>query len=102
MRTPAFQALPAVAWMIGPTSSALRATCGGNQPSAAFVLQSATTHAAELLRRSADIGSLEAGKFADIIGVEGDPLADISRMRQVEFVMKGGVVYKDVRGGAGP
>ena len=69
---------------------------------AAFVLQCATTHAAELLRRSADIGSLEAGKFADIIGVEGDPLADISRMRQVDFVMKGGVVYKDARADAVP
>jgi imidazolonepropionase-like amidohydrolase len=69
---------------------------------AAFVLQSATTNAAALLRRSADIGSLEAGKFADIIGVEGDPLADISRLRQVDFVMKGGVVFKDTKASTGP
>lgn len=60
----------------------------------AFVLQTATTHAAELLKQSKDLGSLEAGKFADIIGVEGDPLADIKVMQQVDFVMKGGVTYK--------
>ena len=61
----------------------------------AFVLQTATTHAAELLRQSKDIGSLEAGKYADIIAVMGDPLADIKVMQHVVFVMKSGAVYKD-------
>lgn len=61
----------------------------------AFVLQTATTHAAELLKHSKDLGSLEPGKYADIIGVRGDPLADITVMQHVDFVMKGGVVYKD-------
>lgn len=61
----------------------------------AYVLQAATTHAAELLRQSKDIGSLEAGKYADIIGVMGDPLADIKVMQHVVFVMKNGVVYKN-------
>ena len=59
----------------------------------AYVLQTATTHAAELLRRSRDLGSLEVGKFADIIGVEGDPLSDIKVMQHVMFVMKGGVIH---------
>ena len=61
----------------------------------ALVLQAATTHAAELLRHSKDLGSLEIGKYADIIGVKGDPLADITLMQHVDFVMKSGVVYKD-------
>ena len=61
----------------------------------AFVLQTATTHAADLLKQSKDLGSLEVGKFADIIGVSGDPLSDIKVMQHVVFVMKGGVVYKE-------
>jgi imidazolonepropionase-like amidohydrolase len=59
-----------------------------------FVLQAATTHAAELLRRSKDLGSLESGKFADVVAVDGDPLADITRMQHVAFVMKEGRVYR--------
>jgi imidazolonepropionase-like amidohydrolase len=59
-----------------------------------FVLQAATTHAAELLKKSKDLGSVEAGKFADVIAVEGNPLDDITRMQHVSFVMKEGVVYK--------
>ena len=61
---------------------------------AAYALQAATTHAAELLRKSKDIGSLEPGKFADVVAVEGDPLADIGVMRKMSFVMKEGVVYR--------
>ncbi|MEO5623978.1 MAG: amidohydrolase family protein [Dokdonella sp.] len=59
-----------------------------------FVLQAATTHAAELLKKSRDLGSIEAGKFADVIAVAGNPLEDIKRMQTVGFVMKDGVVYK--------
>jgi imidazolonepropionase-like amidohydrolase len=60
----------------------------------AFVLQAATTHAAQLLKHDKDFGSVAAGKYADIIAVQGDPLADIALMKKVGFVMKAGVVYK--------
>jgi imidazolonepropionase-like amidohydrolase len=60
----------------------------------AFTLQSATTNAAKLLRMDKDVGSVAAGKYADIIAVPGNPLDDISLMSRVGFVMKGGVVYK--------
>jgi len=41
------------------------------------------------------IGTVEAGKFADLIAVEGDPLSDIAVLERVQWVMKGGVVYRD-------
>ena len=59
-----------------------------------FVLQAATTHAAQLLKRDKDLGCLCAGKFADVIAVPGNPLDDISLMKHVSFVMKDGVLYK--------
>jgi imidazolonepropionase-like amidohydrolase len=57
-------------------------------------IQSATIEAARLLGVDKDLGSVEAGKFADLVAVPGDVLADIKRVTQVSFVMKGGVVYK--------
>ena len=57
-------------------------------------IQSATTSAAELLGESANLGSVAEGKLADIVAVPGDPLADISLVRRVSFVMKDGKVYK--------
>jgi imidazolonepropionase-like amidohydrolase len=59
-----------------------------------FAIQAATTHAAELLKHDKDLGSLGAGKFADVVAVEGNPLENISLLKQVSFVMKEGVVYK--------
>lgn len=53
-----------------------------------------TRNAADLLGMSADIGSVQAGRYADIIAVSGDPVADITEMQRVQFVMKGGQVYK--------
>jgi imidazolonepropionase-like amidohydrolase len=55
---------------------------------------SATRNAADLLGASDRVGSIQAGRFADVIAVSGDPLKDISELQRVIFVMKGGVVYK--------
>ncbi|MFB9066633.1 metal-dependent hydrolase family protein [Pseudofulvimonas gallinarii] len=60
---------------------------------AAAAIQSATRNAAQLLDRWDELGSITAGKWADIVAVTGDPTADISLMRRVGFVMKAGVVY---------
>jgi imidazolonepropionase-like amidohydrolase len=54
----------------------------------------ATGSAADLLGDSKDVGSVQPGRYADIIAVQGDPLADVTRLEHVFFVMKGGVVYK--------
>ncbi|MBA6413344.1 amidohydrolase family protein [Parahaliea sp. F7430] len=56
-------------------------------------LQAATIEGAKLLKMSEQIGSLRAGRYADLIAVAGDPIADISLLEQPQFVMKGGVVY---------
>ena len=58
-------------------------------------IQSATVNAADLLGWNKKIGSLEKGKFADVIAVEENPLNNISSLEKVSFVMKGGVVYKN-------
>ena len=65
---------------------------GGMTPLEA--LRAATVNGAELIGKSKDIGTIETGKFADIVAVDGDPLADITMMEKVVFVMKGGEVYK--------
>jgi imidazolonepropionase-like amidohydrolase len=57
-------------------------------------IRSATSVAAEFLGIQDRLGTLEPGKLADIIAVEGDPLADIRRLQDVSFVMKEGVVYR--------
>lgn len=54
----------------------------------------ATRGAADLLGAAQDIGSIQTGRYADIVAVEGDPLRDITLMHKIRFVMKGGVVYK--------
>jgi imidazolonepropionase-like amidohydrolase len=59
-----------------------------------FTIQAATLNAAQLLKHDKDLGTLAAGKFADVVAVPGDPVADISLMTRVSFVMKEGVVYK--------
>jgi imidazolonepropionase-like amidohydrolase len=60
-----------------------------------YVLRMATTVNAEILHLSDTVGTIEKGKFADIIAVSGDPLQDISEMQRVKFVMKGGDVVKN-------
>ena len=54
----------------------------------------ATGSAADLIGDREDIGSVQKGRFADLVAVDGDPLADVSVLEHVQFVMKGGVVYK--------
>ena len=44
-----------------------------------------------------NVGSLAAGKFADVVAVQGDPLKDIRRMERPVFVMKNGVIYKEAK-----
>lgn len=58
-------------------------------------IRTATTSAADLLGWQDKVGSIEAGKYADLIAVTGDPLADITELERVKFVMKGGVVIKN-------
>jgi imidazolonepropionase-like amidohydrolase len=61
-------------------------------------LRAATTVAADLIGWSADVGTVEKGKFADLVAVAGDPLSDITEMSKVRFVMKGGqVIRNDVK-----
>jgi imidazolonepropionase-like amidohydrolase len=65
----------------------------GMTPAAA--IQSATVVDAEMLGWQDRIGSVDKGKFADLIAVSGDPLKDISELQRVKFVMKGGKVVKN-------
>jgi imidazolonepropionase-like amidohydrolase len=60
-------------------------------------IQSATVNAARMMAWDDRVGSLTPGKFADLIAVRGDGLADLRAFREVEFVMKGGIVVKDNR-----
>jgi len=80
------------AWTVNPAKEFAYMVKWGMTPAQA--LRSATTSAAELLGWSDQVGSIEAGKFADIVAVPGDPLADVSQLEKVDFVMKGGKVYK--------
>ena len=58
-------------------------------------IQSATLNAADLMGWTDRTGSLDAGKWADLIAVDGDPLKDVRLLQHVPFVMKSGVIYKD-------
>lgn len=79
-------------WAIDPAKEFSVRVKWGQSPAAA--IRSATIDAATLLGMDKQVGSIEAGKFADIIAVPGDPLADISVLEKVSFVMKDGVVIK--------
>jgi imidazolonepropionase-like amidohydrolase len=62
--------------------------------SPADAIKSATVTASQLLGRQTELGTIEPGKLADLVAVAGDPLADVTELERVRFVMKGGVVYK--------
>jgi imidazolonepropionase-like amidohydrolase len=58
-------------------------------------IRTATTSAAELLGWTDKMGTIEAGKWADLVAVSGDPLKDVTELERVKFVMKGGAVFKN-------
>ena len=57
-------------------------------------IQAATVNASDLLGWK-KVGSIAPGKYADLIAVKNDPLADVTTLEHVQFVMKGGEIYKD-------
>ena len=61
----------------------------------ADALRAGTINSADLLDMSDELGTIEKGKIADIIGIEGNPLEEIKDIENVVFVMKEGKVYKD-------
>jgi imidazolonepropionase-like amidohydrolase len=79
-------------WDMSPARQMVTMVKWGMTPAQA--LRSATLSGAELMQMQNDIGTIEPGKFADIIAVSGNPLSDISVMQRTSFVMKGGVVFK--------
>jgi imidazolonepropionase-like amidohydrolase len=80
------------AWTVNPAKEFAYMVKWGMTPAQA--IRSATSVAAELMGMSDKVGTIEAGKLADIVAVPGDPLTDITTLEKVDFVMKGGVVYK--------
>ncbi len=79
-------------WKIDPAKEFPLMVKYGMTPAQA--MRSANMNAAELLGLQDQVGSLETGKFADIVAVPGDPMADITQLEKVNFVMKGGEVYR--------
>ncbi|MGH9643617.1 MAG: amidohydrolase family protein [Terriglobales bacterium] len=79
-------------WKIDPAKEFPYMVNWGMTPAQA--IRAATASAAELLDMQDKIGTIEPGKFADIVAVPGDPMKDVTLLQQVDFVMKGGVVYK--------
>jgi imidazolonepropionase-like amidohydrolase len=79
-------------WDMSPARQLVTMVKWGMTPAQA--LRSATIRGAELMAMQNDIGTVEVGKYADIIAVMGNPLTDISVMQKTSFVMKGGVVFK--------
>jgi imidazolonepropionase-like amidohydrolase len=80
------------AWTLNPAKEFAYMVKWGMTPAQA--IQSATRTAADLLGWSDQIGTVQPGKFADIVAVSGDPLADVTALERIDFVMKGGSVVK--------
>ncbi len=79
-------------WGIDPAREFSSMVKFGMTPAQA--IRAATSNAAELLGMQNDVGSIAPGKYADLVAVKGDPLQDISVLEKVDFVMKGGEVFK--------
>jgi imidazolonepropionase-like amidohydrolase len=82
----------------GQTSTAILLNLRQAGMPALDVIRAITVNAAEMLGWQDRIGSIEPGKFADLIAVAGDPVADITELEQVRFVMKGGQVIRNDSG----
>jgi imidazolonepropionase-like amidohydrolase len=80
------------AWTENPAKEFSYMVSWGMTPAQA--IHSATVTASELLGMQKEIGTIEVGKYADIVAVPGNPLSDITSLEKVDFVMKGGVIYK--------
>jgi len=80
-------------WTINPAKEFSYMVEYGMTPAEA--IRAATVTASELLRMQDEVGTVEPGKLADIVAVPSDPLAEISALEHVDFVMKDGVVYKN-------
>ncbi len=78
-------------WDMSPARQLVTMVKWGMTPAQA--LRAATIRGAELMQIQNDIGTVETGRLADIIAVQGDPLKDISVMQKITFVMKGGAVF---------
>jgi imidazolonepropionase-like amidohydrolase len=79
-------------WKINPAKEFSSMVKFGMTPSQA--IRSATVTASELLGMQDSLGTIESGKFADIVAVPGDPLSDVTILEKVDFVMKSGAVYR--------
>ncbi len=79
-------------WTVNPAKEFSYMVKWGMTPAQA--IRAATASAASLLGMQDSVGTIEAGKLADIVAVPGDPLRDVTVLEKVDFVMKGGVVYK--------
>ncbi len=79
-------------WKVNPAKECSSMVKFGMTPAQA--IRSATSSAAELLGTKDSLGTIEAGKLADIVAVPGDPMSDVSILEKVDFVMKGGAVHK--------
>ncbi|HZQ95002.1 MAG TPA: amidohydrolase family protein [Candidatus Sulfotelmatobacter sp.] len=79
-------------WKVNPAREFSSMVKFGMTPAQA--IRSATSTAADLMGMKDSLGTIEAGKWADIVAVPEDPLADISLMEKVDFVMKGGVIER--------
>lgn len=80
-------------WNINPAKEFALMVKYGMTPNQA--IRAATQTAAELLEMSEEVGSIEPGKWADIVAAAGDPLANVQVLENINFVMKGGVVYQN-------
>ncbi len=79
-------------WGINPAKEFPYMVKYGMTPAQA--IRSATSAAADLLGMTHEVGTIAAGKYADIVAVKGDPLADVTLLEKIDFVMKGGEVYR--------